>query len=223
MLRSALGSSCVRMSSNPSRPWRMSRSRYLHSAKIGARGIKRPWSLHGSRCPGPIHQMLPASSSRHRHHLSMQEIDRRIVIVKDLFPPVHQALRIIAILAFAARTFWHPPGPHVGLSHVRLGAACACGGPTNISCHTSVLTLPIRSCTPRRSMARHWTMRAADACSNPYSAVGRMCGVPRAAQLQPRSLTGAPQSKCSAARRGWGGLEGRGPPVSWRERFGPRR
>jgi hypothetical protein len=57
----------------------------------------------------------------------MQEIDRRIVIVKDLFPPVHQALSIMAILAFAARTFWRPPGPHVGLSHVRLGAACACG------------------------------------------------------------------------------------------------
>jgi len=57
----------------------------------------------------------------------MQEIDRRIVIVKDLFPPVHRALRIIAILAFAARTFWRPPGSHVELSHVRLGTACACG------------------------------------------------------------------------------------------------
>ena len=107
----------------------MSRSRCLRSAKIGVRGIKRPWSLHGSRCPWPIHQMLPASSSRHRHRLAMQEIDRRVVIVKYLFPPVHRALRIIAILAFAARTFWRPPDPHVGLSHVRLGAACAYGAP----------------------------------------------------------------------------------------------
>ena len=94
----------------------------------------------------------------------MQEIDRRIVIVKDLFPPVHQALSIIAILAFAARTFWRPPGPHVGLSHVRLGAAWAYGEP-----HKYFLpylgTHAVNTLTRRRSLARHWTMRAADACS----------------------------------------------------------
>ena len=80
----------------------------------------------------------------------MQEIDRRIVIVKDLFPPVHQALSIIAILAFAARTFWRPP-LMLGYRTYDSARPVRVASPTNIFCHTSELMLPIRSCTSRRS------------------------------------------------------------------------
>jgi len=95
----------------------------------------RPRSVHAasrgpSRCiatvaRGRCTRCSRHSSRRHRHRLAMQEIDRRIVLVKYLFPPVHQALRIIAILAFAARPLRNGCGGFVVFGAITAGQVAA--------------------------------------------------------------------------------------------------